>query len=166
MPTAKSYQRQDAIEYARKWALSRNPAYYDFHGIGGDCTNFISQCLYAGSHVMNYTKTFGWYYINVNNRAPAWTSVKYLYQFLIRNQTKGVFGEEIELSDAQLGDIIQLAKNNIGFYHSLLITKIDGNIPNLDNISICTHTFDSLDRKLNTYQFDALRCIHILGYYE
>ena len=28
---------------------SRNPAYLDFHGLGGDCTNFVSQCLYAGA---------------------------------------------------------------------------------------------------------------------
>ena len=35
------------IAYARKWAFSRNPAYYDFDDIGGDCTNFISQCLQA-----------------------------------------------------------------------------------------------------------------------
>ena len=35
------------VNYARKWAFSRNPAYYDFENIGGDCTNFVSQCLYA-----------------------------------------------------------------------------------------------------------------------
>ena len=36
------------IEYARRWAFSTNPAYYNFENIGGDCTNFVSQCLYAG----------------------------------------------------------------------------------------------------------------------
>ena len=50
-----------------------NPKYYNFQNIGGDCTNFASQVLYAGSGIMNYTPTFGWYYINVNDRAPAWT---------------------------------------------------------------------------------------------
>ena len=33
------------LDYAQKWALSRNPAYYNFDDIGGDCTNFVSQCL-------------------------------------------------------------------------------------------------------------------------
>lgn len=45
----KSYKRNLAVAYAKKWALSRNPKYYNFDPVGGDCTNFISQCLYAGS---------------------------------------------------------------------------------------------------------------------
>ena len=30
-----AYDRNAAVTYARKWALSRNPAYYDFQDIGG-----------------------------------------------------------------------------------------------------------------------------------
>ena len=41
-------------EYANKWAFSRNPKYYNFDNIGGDCTSFVSQCILAGSNVMNY----------------------------------------------------------------------------------------------------------------
>lgn len=164
MPTVKPYERDQAVAYAQTWALSRNPKYYDFHGIGGDCTNFISQCLYAGSHVMNFTPTFGWYYISPSNRAPAWTGVNYLYNFLIKNNKKAVFAEEVDISEVKLGDVIQLAKKEIGFYHSLLITEV-GDVPSVDNISISTHTIDSLNRPLNTYQYDSLRCLHILGVY-
>ncbi|MBQ3571404.1 MAG: amidase domain-containing protein, partial [Clostridia bacterium] len=42
------YNRQNAVEYAKKWALKRNPKYYNFDNIGGDCTSFASQCLFAG----------------------------------------------------------------------------------------------------------------------
>ncbi len=49
------YHRNDALLYAKKWALDRNPRYLDFENMGGDCTNFASQCIYAGSGVMNYT---------------------------------------------------------------------------------------------------------------
>ena len=35
------YDRQKAIQYAEKWAFSRNPKYYNFDAVGGDCTNFI-----------------------------------------------------------------------------------------------------------------------------
>ena len=41
----KRYNRQKAIDYARKWALDRNPIYHDYEKYGGDCTNFISQCF-------------------------------------------------------------------------------------------------------------------------
>ena len=77
------YDRGAAVDYARRWALSRNPAFYDFSDIGGDCTNFVSQCIYAGAGVMNYTKDTGWYYISSSDRTPSWTGVEYLYDFLI-----------------------------------------------------------------------------------
>lgn len=85
------YDRRAAFEYARMWAFRRNPRYYNFDGIGGDCTNFASQCIYAGAAVMNFTPTFGWYYIDINNRAPAWTGVEYLYNFLTDNEGEGPF---------------------------------------------------------------------------
>ena len=47
------YDRKAALRYAHRWAYSRNPAYYDYENLGGDCTNFASQCLYAGTGVMN-----------------------------------------------------------------------------------------------------------------
>ena len=50
-----TYDRAKAVAYAERWALSRNPRYYDFEDIGGDCTNFASQCIYAGAGVMNWT---------------------------------------------------------------------------------------------------------------
>ena len=43
-----SYNAQKAVNYAKRWALDRNPDYYDYSGMGGDCANFVSQCLIAG----------------------------------------------------------------------------------------------------------------------
>lgn len=43
----KEYNRLQAIEYAKKWAFSRNPRYYNFDPVGGDCTSFASQCIYS-----------------------------------------------------------------------------------------------------------------------
>ncbi|PEA29973.1 amidase domain-containing protein, partial [Bacillus toyonensis] len=42
------YDPNAAVNYALTWALSRNSAYNDYSGGGGDCTNFVSQALYAG----------------------------------------------------------------------------------------------------------------------
>ena len=90
------YDRAAAVRYAHLWAYGRNPRYYDYEGIGGDCTNFASQCIYAGAGVMNYTPTFGWYYINANDKAPAWTGVEYLYNFPTRRTpSAGPFAGEV-----------------------------------------------------------------------
>jgi len=42
------YNRRAAYNYAKRWAFDRNPRFYDFEHIGGDCTNFTSQVLLAG----------------------------------------------------------------------------------------------------------------------
>ena len=77
------YNRRAAVAYANRWALSRNPEYFDYSGIGGDCTSFASQTVYAGTGVMNYTGDTGWYYINANDKSPSWTGVDYFYNFIL-----------------------------------------------------------------------------------
>ena len=80
----KPYNRENAVKYARKYALVRNPLYFTFEGIGGNCTNFVSQCILAGSCVMNYTPTFGWYYRSLDDRSPSWTGVEFFFNFSLR----------------------------------------------------------------------------------
>ena len=72
------YNRGKAVAYALEWAMSRNPAYLDFEELGGDCTNFASQCLLAGGGVMNITAVFGWYYITSWERTASWTGARFL----------------------------------------------------------------------------------------
>ena len=43
-----SYNGQAAYNYAERWAHDRNPKYHDYSNEGGDCANFVSQCLLAG----------------------------------------------------------------------------------------------------------------------
>ena len=78
MLVTKSYIRERAVEYASKWAFSRNPLFYDYTGIGGNCTNFVSQCLYAGSCTMNFTPVYGWYYLSDRERTASWTGVEFV----------------------------------------------------------------------------------------
>ncbi len=161
----KEYNRARAVEYARRWALSRNPLFPNFAGRGGDCTNFVSQCLYAGSCEMNFTRDFGWYYINENDRAPAWSGVEYLYDFLTgipaftaRNGGIGPYGMEVDSTRAVEGDIVQLADSAGDFYHTLLITGFSEG-----NTLVSAHTNDALDKPLSSYNFSSLRYIHIEG---
>lgn len=96
------YQRDKVINYAKEWAFSRNPKYYNYDLLGGDCTNFASQCIFSGSGTMNYNKNNGWYYINPNNKSPSWTGVKFLFDFIINNKSVGPYGIEAKQEDIQL----------------------------------------------------------------
>lgn len=153
------YQRDKVVAYAKKWAFGRNPEFYDFNNLGGDCTNFASQCIFAGAPVMNYTETFGWFYKSLNDRTPSWTGVEYLYNFLVGNTGAGPFAEERNLGELEVGDIVQLGNAANDFYHSPVVVGIIGG-----NIYVAAHSYDAYFKPLSSYRFAMARGIHILGY--
>ena len=154
------YDRNKAIAYAQKWAFSRNPKYYNFDGVGGDCTSFVSQCIYAGSKTMNYTRYIGWYYINGNNKSPSWSGVEFLYNFLTKNKSVGPYGVETTKDNVELGDIAQISFSGQKYEHTLLIVKIENKIT-LSGIKIASHTFDTFEKRISEYNFEKVRFIHI-----
>jgi len=156
----KHYDRANAVSYAHKWAFGRNPQYYDFEHLGGDCTNFASQVLYAGAGVMNPTPTFGWYYHSLNNHTPAWTGVEFLYSFLVNNRGIGPVAMETDVSQVEPGDIVQLSFNGWVFGHSPIIVSV-GEHPSPSNILVAAHTYDADNYPLNSYSYARVRFLHI-----
>lgn len=151
------YNRNAAVAYARSWAHRRNPAYYNFEQLGGDCTNFASQCIYAGARVMNFTPVMGWYYRSPADRTASWTGVEYLYNFLVHNQSVGPYARMVPQSEALPGDLVQLGTGAGHFYHSPVITAT------IPTILVAAHTYDALDRPLSSYQYETARFLHIEG---
>ncbi len=161
--TLHPYNRGLAVAYAHRWAFERNPAYYSFDGVGGDCTSFASQCLFAGSGVMNYTPTFGWYYISSYNRAPAWSGVEYFYNFLTRKtQSVGPAAIETELDACEPGDFVQLSFDGSGYHHTPVIVEMK-HPASLETTLIAAHTYDTDYRPLSSYVFENIRFLHFLG---
>lgn len=161
-----SYNRRAAVAYAHRWAFGRNPAFYDFSEIGGDCTNFASQCLYAGAPVMNFTPDFGWYYIDATNRAPAWTGVPFFWQFMTRAQsTEGPVGVQVPIELLRPGDFVQLRFEDSGevFAHTPVVVSV-GETPTTANVLVAAHSNDADNRPLNTYEnVTEMRFLHIIG---
>jgi len=156
------YNRQKAIDYAYKYALSRNPSFYCFNNLGGNCTNFVSQCLFAGGMPFNHNYPFGWFYKNINNRSPSFTGVQYLYDFLTRaNPLRGPFAIEVDISDADIGDIIQFSLGGHFFSHSLIITKLNPYDPS--NPYLTANSYDVIDKPLSGYYYTQARALHVMG---
>ena len=158
MLVTKPYLRDRAVTYARKYAFGQNPIFGNFRGIGGNCTNFVSQCIYAGSCVMNYTPTFGWYYVSLDDRSPSWTGVQFFYNFITENKDVGPYGAEVNPDEIEIGDVIQLGNDQDGFYHTLLVVGFEGEDP-----LVAAQTDDAYARPLSTYSYDFSRFIKILG---
>ena len=152
-----SYDRNSAVNYAKEWAKARNSIYYNFDGIGGDCTNFASQCLFAGVGVMNYEKDIGWYYISPDDRAAAWSGAEYFRRFMLNNKNEGPFGVAVPINQLEIGDFVSL-NNGLSYYHTLVVTGFSDGVP-----LICAHTDDSYMRSLDTYHYHSAQGIHILG---
>lgn len=161
-----AYDRAAAVRYAHTWAYGRNPRFYDYEDIGGDCTNFASQCLLAGGGVMDYTPTFGWYYIDANRKSPSWTGVTYLYNFLTRARASvGPAARDTSIWEMQPGDIIQLSFNGVTWQHSPVVVAVE--TPGLpDGILLAAHTYDADHRPLSTYEYRSVRFLHITGVYR
>ena len=113
---------------------------------------------------MNYTPTFGWYYISSADRAPAWAGVDEFFNFLTAapefvaaNGGPGPRGFDVrDARDIAVGDVIQLMNDSGEFYHSLIISGFTE-----DDILICAHSDDALDRPISTYNYASLRVIHV-----
>lgn len=159
MPNAK-YDRNKAVEYAHRYSNSRNPRYYDFSAIGGDCTNFVSQVLFAGCGVMNYSYPFGWFYRNANDRAPAWTSAAQLGRFLTENKSVGPAAVMCSEDELERGDIVQLSFDGETFTHSAAVVGIMNRTH--DGILLAAHSNDCDNCPLSGYNFALARYLHVL----
>ena len=159
MLVIKEYNRDHAIAYARRWALDRNPLFFSFNGQGGDCTNFTSQCVFAGGCVMNYTPVYGWYYISSNDRTPSWSGVEFFYDFITKNTGPGPFASVVEPDRIVPGDLVQLQNDEGRFYHTVFVLERteDG------DFLIAAHSDDYYERRLSEYNVAGLRYLHIEG---
>lgn len=161
-----AYDRAAAVDYAHRWAFGRNPAYFVFDELGGDCTNFASQCLYAGTGVMNFTPDYGWYYIDAADRAPAWTGVPYFWNFLTRTvSSPGPFGVPVSPAFLRPGDFVQIRFSTSGevFAHTPVVVAV-GYPVTADSILVAAHSNDADNRPLSSYEnVEELRFLHILG---
>lgn len=172
MKVLQEYDREKAVEYARKWALSYNPSYANYSDYGGDCTNYISQCIKAGKIPLdtqgeNVLKK--WYWYSDNSRTPTWTAAEPFYRYIIGNnksdtQNFGVYARIAKYNELELGDIVQLVYEG-GSYHTMIVTDIllDGEY--IDDYLICQHTYNLLDYPLSLKEGEKIY-IKILGYYN
>jgi len=106
-----SYNRSKAVEYADRYWKNYNPAYINFSKLGGDCTNYVSQCMRAGGAPDDYSGPIEqqwWYNLKTHRYTPSWTGVNQLYRYLIYNPQGGPKGIPIDdPNKIDLGDIIQ-----------------------------------------------------------
>lgn len=124
------YRRDLAAAYADRWWNEPNPAYENFEV---NCTNFVSQCLFAGNAPMNYTgkRASGWWYSGFaagrENWSYSWAVANALQYYLSAPHEAALRATVVDSADQlALGDVIIYDwSGDNRFQHSTVVTAFD-----------------------------------------
>jgi hypothetical protein len=148
---AQTYNVDNAVKYAHDWCDKRNFDYYYYGERGGDCANFVSQCLKAGGLDLSVG-------IDPNEQPPnngvdgkgciirARNLVKHLKQY--QNTTSAEASNINPPSEHDVGDPMFLLYPDGIAYHSYFCSSLDANASRL----YCAHTGFACD--VNTVNID------------
>lgn len=175
-----TYNPEAAVKYAMTWVDSekviRNEsefAVYDEYG--GNCNNYISQCLNAGGIPMDYhgniDTQWKWYGETVNfeetdaGRSPSWAGVEEFHTYARENTGYGLKAVvDDNVYSGSPGDVLQYGHGG-EWRHSVFITEVikdkHGNV--LDYL-INSNTTDRINYPASAYGYAQQRLIKIIGW--
>lgn len=153
-----SYNPSAAVRYARAYANGHNDEYNYY---AADCTNFVSQCLYAGGLSMNmpsqigegvildsttywFSKRYVYPVIYKWSVSTSWIRVVDLGSYLSRIGARVIVCFDLENLErnTKYGDVVQLRDSSGGdYYHSIIITGYEDG-----HYTYCGHTNSAEDK--------------------
>lgn len=141
--TAYAYNYTAMVNYATRYALNYNPAYRSF---ASDCTNFISQAMYAGGWTMvsgvYYTSNSAWWYNSLNQSYP-WAGAHNWYFFATgSHRTYDLASVWMML----LADVLQMDFNRDGRIDHTMIVTIVGS----SDLYLTYHSTNTVNRSLRS----------------
>lgn len=168
-----SYDRAAAVAYARQWVGIRNDDWPDYSRNGGNCQNFVSQCLLAGGIPMDVYSPgiWKWYGSTPNNlsvmagRSASWSAVVSFLDYAESNTGYGLAAvTDAPYYTGSPGDIIHLG-NAERWRHTVLITGVveDGE-GNIEDYLICSNTADLRDFPVSAYAYTRQMLIRVAGW--
>lgn len=164
MGASNDYSPSEASSYALKYAITPNSKYADFTSLGGDCTNFISQCLKAGGIKQHTGSAYAnncWFYKSSTNRSSSWTGANQFRNYITGSASK-IKMSTTNWENVANGDIIQLMRSGSA-YHSLIVTGVAYSSYGRSDILVCAHTTNRRHVSLKQYYSDTKKYYHIKG---
>ncbi|MFD3204319.1 amidase domain-containing protein, partial [Bacillus sp. LR_5] len=165
-----SYSVSKAQAYARKWYNGRNKNYANFTGSGGDCTNYVSQILYAGGKKEKQdssaepfwiTSTTSYWYSFINRKgigkafrqgraiSTSWVRVSDFGAYWARTQTVKTYSNVNDVvKNAKPGDVVQfMKKGRSTYFHTMFVYGKSGG-----TLQLSGHSDDYLKRNIKKVQ--------------
>lgn len=172
----RSYNSTLAKNYANTYWNTTNPPYYLWNYDGGDCTNFVSQAIYAGegktppdtsgmttSPTRSYS--YDWYYVWNNSGSLPWIRVQSQYDFITGNTSRiGPYGSgSYSYCDARVGDVIQISDGSSWFHEGIVVAASTPCV-GLQSIYIDAHDTNRYYMQLTGWSAYDMRVIRVNGW--
>ena len=168
------YDREAAVAYAMEWVGKRNEEWEDYGRYGGNCQNYVSQCLFAGGIPMDpYGDSLWKWYSDIPNNYPgtygrsaSWSAVESFRDYAENNTGFGLAAQAgAPYYSGEIGDVLEIGTADNPLRHSVLITKVikdqDGNT--IDYL-ICSNTSDLKNFPASAYFYSSQALVKILGW--
>jgi hypothetical protein len=171
----KTYDRRAARAYAIKYVFNYNTGWPSDRRLGGDCTNFVSQCLLAGGWTMVRRGTIvgsardggSWFSGKAgcdldSDRSRTWAAAANFNRYLFW----GGRARACKVEDLAVGDVVLKSEFGI-IHHTMIVTELlrtgvsDRLLPLLTY-----HTNDVLNRPITDLNLNNLLCWKISDTFE
>ncbi|MGD9677633.1 MAG: amidase domain-containing protein [Vulcanibacillus sp.] len=122
------YNREKVVIYANNWWNNYNPRFLHFEN---DCTNYVSQCLWAGGAPMKLGNVgMGWWYRGYGSKSDSWSyswAVAHMLNSYLQNNKKGLTATPIINPELlTIGDVICYDFEGDGRWnHNSIVTAKD-----------------------------------------
>jgi len=138
LPSTPKYSSDRAYDYANVWWDGANTDLYnDYSGVGGDCANFVSQCLIAGGLSLHKGTNGDGYGVYPDTHRPSSESYgtmpfcDYLHLNLLNYQSTNVtYVEDTGVyvpDEVEIGDVVIFGnKASDKYQHAMLVVRDDG----------------------------------------
>ncbi len=122
------YNREKAVAYAKQYATSTTGTHWkNYAKWGGNCTNFVSQCLYAGEIPFDHagdTILEQWYWYSDTYRTPSWTGADAFRQYALQDKKRGLVALQATMQEMEKGDVVQLMTQEKAVHTMLVVDTV------------------------------------------
>lgn len=160
----------------------------DYTGLGGDCQNYGSQCVWYALGGLETTAAVNghnlpmigpsyssrnWYNDKFGYHSASWTACDPFASYVNNGNVSvmGLYGIIYSgVANAEVGDIIQISNDGgITYGHTFVVTKVTGTAGSrtTSNVWVCSHTTDLTTTALSTVTSSGtFKTVRVIGYID
>ena len=161
------YDRNAAYEYLMEYCHKRNPRWYAYDAVGGNCMNFGSQVLLAGGIPEDERGDEEWYWDGQNDLDLSWINVGRFYTYCRDNEGYGLVADtEAGYYTGEVGDVLIVGFNGDHRHATIISTVVQDETGHTVDYLISCNTTNYRDFPASAYYYTFHRLIKIYGWNE